>query len=46
MHGNIYPNSIEQNSQSEKPNIVFQLVGGQVEIDNNMISIDDGVSTV
>lgn len=31
-----------QNSQSEKPNIVFQLVGGQVEIDNNMISIDDG----
>lgn len=34
---------IEQNSQSEKPNIIFQLVGGQVEIDNNMISIDDGV---
>lgn len=33
----------KQNSQSEKPNIVFQLVGGQVEIDNNMISIDDGV---
>lgn len=32
-----------QNSQSEKPNIIFQLVGGQVEIDNNMISIDDGV---
>lgn len=35
----------EQNSQSEKPNIVFQLVGGQVEIENNMISIDDGVRT-
>lgn len=33
-----------QNSQSEKPSIALQLVGGQVEMDNNMISIDDGVS--
>lgn len=32
-----------QNGQSEKPSVTLQLVGGQVEMDNNMISIDDGV---
>jgi len=32
-----------QNSQLEKPNIILELIGGQVEMDNNMISIDDGV---
>lgn len=42
----IWTRETPQNSQSEKPNIVFQLVGGQVEIDNNMISIDDGVRDV
>ena len=32
-----------QNSQLEKPNIILELVGGQLEMDNNMISVDDGV---
>ena len=35
-----------QNSQLEKPNIILELIGGQVEMDNNMISIDDGVHTL